>query len=79
MEGEEGGMMMAGGYRYAAEVEAQDVLSPEEVERLVERFMQQQQRIEQLQTQNSKLTKELVEMGKAAPETLVIHVSPEMW
>ena len=59
MEGEEEGMMMAGGYRYEAEVEAQDALSAQEVERLVERFMLQQQRVEQLQSENSKLTNEV--------------------
>ena len=72
-------MLVAGGYRDSYEPEAADMLSPGEVERLVERFLQQQQRIEQLQSENTKLTNELVEIGKGSPETLVIHVSPEMW
>ena len=50
-----------------------------QVERLVERFLQQQQRIQQLSDENTSLTSQLMEMGNKAHDTLVIHVSPELW
>jgi len=55
-------------------------LSPGDVEQLVDKYMQTRRRAEELESENEKLTKQLVELSKGAPpETLVIHVSPEMW
>ena len=55
-------------------------LSQQEVEALVDKFFAARRRAEELESENAKLTQQLMEVtAKEAPETLVIHVSPEMW
>ena len=81
-EDEEEEMLM--GYRdeYDEYDEDEDFsqLSAYEVEQLVDKYMQTRKRADELESENEKLTRQLVELAqKAPPETLVIHVSPEMW
>ena len=63
------------------------MLSHAEMERLLEKLLVSQKRTEELEAENAKLTQQLLDATKVgpdgklanAPDTLVIHVSPEMW
>ena len=83
-EGEEGLLDYHDGYDDEDEDDPDDVsrLSPHDVEQLVEKYMQVRRRADDLENENAKLTQQLMELGQSStcpPETLVIHVSPEMW
>ena len=69
------------GYGYDDEEEDdEERLSPQDVEQLVERFVSTRKRCEELEGENLKLTKQLLDIAhKQAPDTLIIQVSPEMW
>ena len=58
-----------------------DQLSSADVEQLVDKYMQARRRTDELEGENAKLTQQLMEMAhsETCKETLVIHVSPEMW
>ena len=54
--------------------------SPQDIEQLVEKYLQSKRRADELESENAKLTQQLVDLSQHnAPDTLVIHVSPEMW
>ena len=69
------------GYGYDDEEEDdEERLSPQDVEQLVERYVSTRKRCDELEGENLKLTKQLLDIAhKQAPDTLVIQVSPEMW
>jgi len=55
-------------------------LCSQDVEQLVERYVVTRRRCEELESENAKLTQQLLECASGqAPDTLVIQVSPEMW
>ena len=89
MEGEEGveeeedEEMLAYGHGSGYEEEEDELsrLSPRDVEQLVEKYLHSRRRAEELESENLKLTQRLIDLGKSdgCKDTLVIHVSPEMW
>ena len=55
-------------------------LSAHDMEALVDELLATRQRAEELESENAKLTQQLMDVTQGnAPDTLVIHVSPEMW
>ena len=84
-EGEEGELGYGGGYGGQVYEDDEDNelanLSPQDVEQLVEKYLHTRRRADELESENAKLTKQLMEMSHSeqCKDTLVIHVSPEMW
>ena len=79
VEDEEEGGYGYGGGGYEDDEDEAARLSPQDVEQLVDKYLTTRRRADELESENAKLTQQLIEMGKSNQETLVIHVSPEMW
>ena len=57
------------------------IAAPHDVEALVDKYLQSRRRADELESENARLTQQLIELGKSGTcnDALVIHVSPEMW